>query len=156
MRNVLFLNSDFCADLLGEITANTYLDFQPRLEEFSSSEALRYLIDKGIALKIFETLSDQKIAENNGKIYVSHYNAPFDNDADFLETVLADSSFDDYFVYDTYKNVVESEKSQVLEDALDLGLYEDESNQKWSFYLSKEELVYLGLFDEIEDFLSRD
>lgn len=155
LRNVLFLNSDFCADLLGEITANTYLDFQPRLEEFSSSEALRYLIDKSIALKIFETLSAQKIAENNGKIYVSHYNAPFDSDADFLATILADSSFDDYFVYDTYQDVVESEKSQVLEDALDLGLYEDKSNRKWSFYLSKEELIYLGLFDEIEDFLSR-
>lgn len=155
LRNVLFLNSDFCADLLGEITANTYLDFQPRLEEFSSSEALRYLIDKSIALKIFETLSLQQIVENNGKIYVSHYDAPFQDNADFLAAVLSDSDFDDYFICDTYEEVIESEKCQILEDARDCGLYEDEANQEWSFYLSKEELIYLGLLDEIENFLSQ-
>lgn len=155
LQDVIFLNSDFCADLLCEITPDTYLDFQPRLEEFSSNEALRYLIDKNIASKIFETLSAQKIAENNGKIYVSHYDAPFQDNADFLAAVLSDSDFDDYFVYDTYEEVVESEKRQILEDARDCGLYEDETNQEWSFYLSKEELIYLGLLDEIENFLSR-
>ena len=154
LQNVIFLNSDFCADLLCKITPKVYMNFQPRLEMFKREEAMRHLIDKNIVLKIFENLTAKKIAEHDGVIYVSAYNAPFDSNEEFLNAALNEVEFEefkDFFQFSSYGDIIESERQQILDDIQDIGLYENgfEGKPEWSFYLSPEELRYLGIpFDE--------
>lgn len=150
LQNVIFLNSDFCADLLRKITPKVYMDFQPRLEMFRREEAVRHLIDKNIVMKIFENLTAKKIAEHDGVIYVSAYNTPFDSNEEFLNAVLNEiefKEFKDFFQFSSYGEIIESERQQILDDIQDLGLYDE--NGYWNFYLTPEELRYLGI--PIED-----
>lgn len=147
LQNVIFLNSDFCTDLLRKITPKVYMDFQHRLEMFNREEAVRHLIDKNIVMKIFENLTAKKIAEHNGVIYVSAYNAPFDSNEEFLNAVLNEVEFTDFSQFSSYGEIIESERQQILDDIQDLGLYDE--NGYWNFYLTPEELRYLGI--PIED-----
>lgn len=150
LQNVIFLNSDFCADLLCKITPKVYMNFQPRLEMFKREEAMRHLIDKNIVMKIFENLTAKKIAEHDGVIYVSAYNAPFDSNEEFLNAALNEVEFEefkDFFQFSSYGDIIESERQQILDDIQDLGLYDE--NGYWNFYLTPEELRYLGI--PIED-----
>lgn len=150
LQNVIFLNSDFCADLLHKITPKVYMNFQPRLEMFRREEAVRHLIDKNIVMKIFENLMAKKIAEHDGVIYVSAYNAPFDSNEEFLNAALNEiefKEFEDFFQFSSYGDIIESERQQILDDIQDLGLYDE--NGYWNFYLTPEEFRYLEIpFDE--------
>lgn len=150
LQNVIFLNSDFCADLLRKITPKVYMNFQPRLEMFRREESVRYLIDKKIVMKIFENLTAKKIAEHNGVIYVSAYNAPSDSNEEFLNAVLNEVEFvefTDFSQFSSYGEIIESERQQILDDIQDLGLYDE--NGYWNFYLTPEEIRYLEIsFDE--------
>ena len=50
--------------------------------------------------------------------------------------------------YNVFSSVINSEFGQIQEDMRDIGLYDNKDN--WQFYLSKYELEYIGLGDELD------
>lgn len=110
-------------------------------------DAPGYLVDRLIAAKIMETQSAYEVVEYDGfvcEVYVG--NGSIHDFKERIEngTLLACNGV---CAYDTYRDLIESQKELVLEDFRDVGIYDDEEN--WSFYLTEKELVRIGLGEEI-------
>ena len=164
-RLIIFLQSDYCFNLLNDATPSLYSDYVPtgfgftfknRLDEINLDEALDYLIDKSIANKLMETLSAYTMIEVDNKVYLSCYGFADDYQNGNIspeqalyskiispDYINADGSTkeDDYSVYDTHSDLVSSQLPQIYEDIEDLGLDE--------FYLTDYELQYLG-YEELQ------
>lgn len=162
-RLIIFLQSDYCFNLLNDATPSLYSDYVPtgfgftfknRLDEITLDEALDYLIDKSIANKLMETLSAYTMIEVDNKVYLSCYGFADDYQNGNIspeqalyskiispDYINADGSTkeDDYTVYDAHSDLVSSQLPQIYEDIEDLGLDD--------FYLTDYELQYLGCED---------
>lgn len=164
-RLIIFLQSDYCFNLLNDATPSLYSDYVPtgfgftfknRLDEINLDEAIDYLIDKSIANKLMETLSAYTMIEIDNKVYLSCYgfaddyqNANISPEQALYSKIIspdyinADGSTkeDDYSVYDTHSDLISSQLPQIYEDIEDLGLDD--------FYLTDYELQYLG-YEELQ------
>ena len=157
---LMFLESDYCTDLLSTITASMYTDYvhtsygkyfnsnTDRLKENEGIDELSYLLDKDIAQKIMNTQSAYVMVEYKGHIYISAYDT-FENVNEFISAIkkceLPNGEFDnryDMTIYDDYNELIEDEYGQVCEDIEDIGLTE---NSKWNFYLTRNEMIYIGI-----------
>lgn len=171
-RKVLvFLESEFCQDLLMSIDVQTYLKYEEKyfsdvkgaptyidfLGELNPGErekyvrddvnfdAVGYLCDKAIALKIMDTQSAYPMVEYGNSIYVAAHGDWYDSPQDILKDLSAgENSFCNN--YSNYGTLVETELYQVKDDMNDLGLVNE--FDVWEFYLSEYELEYIGLGDE--------
>ena len=164
-RLIIFLQSDYCFNLLNDATPSLYSDYVPtgfgftfknRLDEINLDEALDYLINKSIANKIMETLSAYTMIEVDNKAYLSCYgfadnyqNGNISPEQALYSKIIspdyinADGSTkeDDYSIYDTHSDLVSSQLPQIYEDIEGLGLDD--------FYLTDYELQYLG-YEELQ------
>lgn len=110
------------------------------------------VIQKQIATKIIENQGAYQMVEYKGKIFISAFDT-FNSKNKFLEALkgcnLPDGSFDNrYEIYDNYHEIVSGEYDQVLEDIQDIGLWHD---NKWAFYLTRDELETMGVSKEFID-----
>ncbi len=168
LENVAFLESDYCAELLSQITPAKYdeLAYEGALELGHNSKAwsdnIRYLLNKEIAYKIIETQSAYVMCEYIGKVYLSDYDTYTDADRMLRDVVYARG--DKYYhlgdtttafcryngaspeycfnEYQSYKDIVAPEVTQILLDMKDVGLTD---NGAWNFYLSPKELMIAGV-----------
>lgn len=159
-RLIIFLQSNYCCNLLNNITPSLYSDYVPtgfgftvknRVDEINLDKALDYLINKTIANKLMETLSAYTMIEVDNKVYLScygfadHYQNGNISPKQALYSKIIRPEYtnadggtkeDDYTVYDTHSDLISSQLPQIYEDIEDLGLDE--------FYLTDYELQYLG------------
>lgn len=153
---------DNCISLLtreykvtGNIDYGEVIDTVKFDAEYNVADMVRLaLIQKQIATKILSTESAYQMVEYKGKIFISAYDT-FDNKDEFLEALkecrLPDGNFDnryDFTIYDNYPEIVTGEYKQVLDDINDLGLWHDD---KWDFYLTRDELESMGISKEFID-----
>lgn len=171
-RKVLaFLGSEFCKDLLSCIDTATYLKYENKYFSGESSkssyidflrllnpgereryvqgdvnfDAVGYLCDKSIALKIMDTQSGYPVVEHNNSVYVAAHCDWYDNTREMLDDLMAgETSFCNN--YSSYGTLIETELYQVKDDMNDLGLINE--FDIWEFYLSEYELEYVGLGEE--------
>lgn len=114
----------------------------------NGTRASSYTPEKTMALKIMENQSAYQMVEYREKIFISAYDT-FDSKDEFLEALkeckLPDGSFDnryDFTIYNNYHEIISGEYNQVLEDIQDIGLWH---NDKWDFYLTRNELETMGV-----------
>ena len=114
----------------------------------NGTRASSYTPEKTMALKIMENQSAYQMVEYREKIFISAYDT-FDSKDEFLEALkeckLPDGSFDnryDFTIYNNYHEIISGEYNQVLEDIQDIGLWH---NEKWDFYLTRDELETMGV-----------
>lgn len=114
----------------------------------NGTRASSYTPKKTMALKIMENQSAYQMVEYREKIFISAYDT-FDSKDEFLEALkeckLPDGSFDnryDFTIYNNYHEIISGEYNQVLEDIQDIGLWH---NDKWDFYLTRNELETMGV-----------
>ena len=182
---VMFLEHEYCKDLLTYITPCIYSEYvstgygynyKNRLNEYDdiiddkNMNELTYLINKEIAHKIIDTMSAYKMAEYNGSIYLSDYNAPFDSNEDFLKALKKnDYSQNEFFIKcNDYSQIIGCQIPQVWDDMNELGLteeYEVDAEglgvncnviRGWSFYLSTDELDYIGFDKSVIDYINQE
>lgn len=150
-RLVIFLQSDYCFDVLAYVTPVLYSDYVPtgfgytvenKINEIDLDEALNYLINKSIAKKLLKTLSAYTMIEVDDKVYLSSYgfadnflNVEAGEEALLQKVRNKESDF--YTEYDSYRDLLSSQLSQIQEDIEDLGLD--------NFYLTNYELQYLNI-----------
>ena len=148
---VIFLQSDYCFDVLECVTPALYSDYVPtglgftvenKINEIDLDEALDYLINKSIAKKLLKTLSAYTMIEVDDKVYLSSYgfadsflNVEAGEEALLQKVRNKESDF--YTEYDSYRDLLSSQLSQIREDIEDLGLD--------NFYLTNYELQYLNI-----------
>lgn len=148
---IIFLESNYCADLLSSISAAIYTDYvcasygkfhdkaEDRLKENEGIDGLSLLINKSIAMKILETESAYEMVEYNGKIYINTDDVEFDTPEEFLKELkeyFNNPTGDKFFYeYNDYSEVVETEKGLIRDDIPDIGLIDENGN--WSFYQKK-------------------
>lgn len=120
----------------------------------NGTRAFRYTPEKTIALKIVENQSAYQMVEYREKIFISAYDT-FDSKDEFLEALkecrLPDGNYDnryDFTIYDNYSEIITYEYNQVLDDIKELGLWHDD---KWDFYLTRDELETMGVSKEFID-----
>ena len=127
------------------------------------------LSDKQIAEKIISTQSAYTMIEYNNKVYLSYYGFSDNNYYEFNEegkpvkkitpeeallsfVMCPEQSYDEqgnneiFTEYNSYKELVSAQERSVLCDMEDMGLTQ---NKEWNFYLSKEELIYIGVDAEV-------
>lgn len=114
----------------------------------NGTRASSYTPEKTMALKIMENQSAYQMVEYGEKIFISAYDT-FDSKDEFLEAIkeckLPDGSFNnryDFTIYNNYHEIISGEYNQVLEDIQDIGLWH---NEKWDFYLTRDELETMGV-----------
>lgn len=120
----------------------------------NGTRASSYTPEKTMALKIMENQSAYQMVEYGEKIFISAYDI-FDSKDEFLEAIkeckLPDGSFDnryDFTIYNNYHEIISGEYNQVLEDIQDIGLWH---NERWDFYLTRDELETMGVPKEFID-----
>lgn len=120
----------------------------------NGTRASSYTPEKTMALKIMENQSAYQMIEYREKIFISAYDT-FDSKDEFLEALkeckLPDGSFDnryDFTIYNNYHEIISREYNQVLEDIQDIGLWH---NERWDFYLTRDELETMGVPKEFID-----
>lgn len=120
----------------------------------NGTRASSYTPEKTMALKIMENQSAYQMVEYREKIFISAYDT-FDSKNEFLEALkecnLPDGSFDnryDFTIYNNYHEIISGEYNQVLEDIQDIGLWH---NERWDFYLTRDELETMGVPKEFID-----
>lgn len=120
----------------------------------NGTRASSYTPEKTMALKIMENQSAYQMVEYREKIFISAYDT-FDSKDEFLEALkeckLPDGSFDnryDFTIYNNYHEIISGEYNQVLEDIQDIGLWH---NERWDFYLTRDELETMGVPKEFID-----
>lgn len=120
----------------------------------NGTRASSYTPEKTMALKIMENQSAYQMVEYGEKIFISAYDT-FDSKDEFLEAIkeckLPDGSFDnryDFTIYNNYHEIISGEYNQVLEDIQDIGLWH---NERWDFYLTRDELETMGVPKEFID-----
>ena len=107
------------------------------------------------SVMMFSKADFKKYRENNDAFIVGKIRKrqkrydTFDSKNEFLEAVkeckLPDGSFDnryDFTIYNNYHEIISGEYNQVLDDIKDLGLWH---NDKWDFYLTRNELETMGV-----------
>lgn len=170
---IALLDNKYFAELLFNISVDDFLEFQQLTESKFLNEISKpvkstyyhpsnyslgkdifnyeeYLLDKSIALTIIETESAYQMFEYKNKIYLSYY-ASFDTENGFNEfrnAVLSDlqknADMSHYcMIFDTYKQIIDREYGQIVEDIQDIGLLD--KNNNWDFYLTQNELEYLNV-----------
>ena len=156
---IMFLKSDYCVDILSNISASVYSDYvatgfgknEDKLSENKEKyiDDLDYLLYKDIAQKIIGSQSAYVMVEYNDEIYISAYDT-FETEEELISAIkeceLPSGNFYnryDMSFYDSYKQVVEHEYNQVREDMNDIGLLDD--GGQWQFYLSKDEMIFMGI-----------
>lgn len=157
---LMFLESDYCTDLLYSITPSVYENYIHRLNENRENKGnefddLKYLIDKDIALKILNTESAVQMLEYDGRIFLSHYDTT-ESKEELLEEILeyenqgqdADYTDANFSILASYREVIESEFGMVLDDMNDIGIYSE--NDEYNFYLSEYDFEYLGAEDTLQ------
>lgn len=172
-KAILFLESGFCQDLLMDIDVETYQKYKDkeldevgidsdeiekyvadRLLHSGDFDAVGYLLDKDIALKIMDTQSAYDVVEYKGVIYeLYNPDVPGVSIVEF-EEALETGNFSDFefWVHETFADLIDAQKKMILDDFHDIGFYDDEGN--WEFYLSEYELEYIGLGVEKDKALS--
>lgn len=174
-RLIIFLQSDYCCNLLNDITPSLYSDYVPtgfgftvknRIDEIDLDKALDYLIDKSIANKLMETLSAYTMIEVDDKVYLSCYGFAdlFPNNKWSPDNFINGSPTPDQALYSMiispeYINADGSTKEDdysVYDTHSDLvssqlpQIYEDiEDLGLDDFYLTDYELQYLG-YEELQ------
>lgn len=120
----------------------------------NGTRASSYTPEKTMALKIMENQSAYQMVEYGEKIFISAYDT-FDSKDEFLEAIkeckLPDGSFNnryDFTIYNNYHEIISGEYNQVLEDIQDIGLWH---NERWDFYLTRDELETMGVPKEFID-----
>ena len=111
-------------------------------------DALGYLADRLIAMKIMDTQSAYEVIEYNGQlceVYVDNGDI-----SDFAEEIKNGTlpECEGVCAYDSYRELIDAQKEMILEDFRDIGLYDDDGN--WNFYLTEKELIHIGLGDVLE------
>lgn len=147
---IIFLQSDYCFNLLEEATPSLYSDCVPtgfgfnvenKIEQINLDEALDFLVNKSIAKKILKTLSAYTMVEVEDKIYLSSYGfADNFSSSEAAEEALLQkikNKEDFYKTYNSYNEFLLSQLPQIKNDIEDLG-FDD-------FYLTNYELQYLGI-----------
>lgn len=121
----------------------------------NGTRASSYTPEKTMALKIMENQSAYQMVEYGEKIFISAYDT-FDSKDEFLEAIkeckLPDGSFNnryDFTIYNNYHEIISGEYNQVLEDIQDIGLWH---NERWDFYLTRDELETMGVPKEFIDY----
>ena len=157
---LIFLEDDFCQNLISSIDVKTYQKFRDvelaelklnpgeieRYVKDGAFDAVGYLCDKAIAYKIMDTQSAYPMAEFGDNVYVAAHGDWYANVDEMLSDLsTGETSFCNG--YYTYGSLIECELSQVFEDMYDIGLYNEKD---YSFYLSEYELEYIGLSDELQ------
>lgn len=148
---------------------------EDRLKENKGLDELSYLLNKDIAQKIIETQSAYVMVEYNDKVYLSFYGF---GDGKYYEAIIEDGAIIDdlskpvdpkevllrdikcdlqvydengnneiFTTYDNYGELIKEQLGQVLDDFDDIGLTDENGN--WDFYLSKNELIYIGIDEKI-------
>lgn len=160
---LMFLESDYCTDILASITASIYVDFvktgfgnnQDRLNENEDVNELSYLLDRDIAQKIIDTQSAYQMVEWKGRICISRYTTfetkdaflkYLNNEHNSADVTRSDVDRIEFDYYGSYREVLEVQKTQILNDISDLGFTE---NDNWNFYLSQNELIYIGIYEKL-------
>lgn len=153
---LMFFKSDYCTDILLDITAADYTDyvstgFGKDVDRLNENKAkgindLEYLLYKDIAQKILQTYSAHVMVEYEGKIYISDY-AVYDNSNNKEQDFIADIKKynQENQGYKNYREVVNSFFDGIEEDINGCGLLDRKG--EWAFYLSRNELRFIG-FDE--------
>lgn len=120
----------------------------------NGTRASSYTPEKTMALKIMKNQSAYQMVEYGEKIFISAYDT-FDSKDEFLEAIkeckLPDGSFNnryDFTIYNNYHEIISGEYNQVLEDIQDIGLWH---NERWDFYLTRDELETMGVPKEFID-----
>lgn len=158
------------ADILGKITPDVVeafeyestLNFKDKYDKDTDEECLHYYIRKMLFNILFETLSAYRVTEYNDYIYCSAYGDAnlWNSDKELYKLIRSNKSrldeweFDewlkkmsisdwenDYMGYG-YRNILEEEKNQIIDDLEDLG--------KDGHYFDEYAFAYLGLLDEYD------
>lgn len=143
------------ADKVNELTVNC-IDNWDKVENTVSS--LKYRGDfnyvewqgsRNYPKAVPHCLENVNIEERGSFYYVTDADDTFDSKDEFLEALkeckLPDGSFDnryDFTIYNNYHEIISGEYNQVLEDIQDIGLWH---NEKWDFYLTRDELETMGV-----------
>lgn len=158
------------ADILSKITPDVVeafeyestLNFKDKYDKDTDEECLHYYIRKMLFNILFETLSTYRVTEYNDYIYCSAYGDAnlWNSDKELYKLIRSNKSrldeweFDewlkkmsisdwenDYMGYG-YRNILEEEKNQIIDDLEDLG--------KEGHYFDEYAFAYLGLLDEYD------
>lgn len=146
----IILKSDLVADILNTIDVDFYNQHFNEINNVDFNNEYydeKYLINKTIAHKVIETQSAYLMTEYEDKIYISNY-AIYDDCENGMQSFMADiieynndRIIDPPFsIFDNYADVIKSELQQIKDDYNDLG--------KNDFYLSFEELTYIGTLED--------
>ncbi len=163
-RKVLaFFESDYVANLLMAIDVETYQAYKdktldavgltPQEREVYMMDrhfdSVGYVLDKAIAVAIMNTQSGYPMVEYDNRIFIAALCDWYDSKEGMLADLeVGEESFCNSFT--NYGVVVETEQWQVKDDMYDIGLVGDDD--EWVFYLSKFELEYVGLGEELKKF----
>ena len=117
---------------------------------FLDFDALGYLADKSIAIKIMDTQSAYEVIEYNGQLCEVYVDNGDINDfaGEIKNGTLLNYDGDVVCAFNSYEELIDAQKGMILDDFRDVGLYDDEGN--WNFYLTEKELVHIGLRAELD------
>lgn len=130
----IFFANHRIKELLSKITAKKYYDLltaSNRNYEFNADDLsnLIEVVDKEIAEKIIDTMS--------------YYEMCYEVSEDGERIILINKDADTQYTYKTYAEVIEEQKNQVLDDINDLEFTNYYGH--WTFYLTYDELCYIGI-----------
>lgn len=126
---------------------NRYTNSETEVEDIEISVPLKYpdeIKNKQIAEKVINTFEDRRLIEHKGYIYdvfVGDGQKSTYTYDDLLEFFTEEGL--EAIKKNSYSEVISDWDISIIIDMNDLGIYDENSN--YNFYLSKEELCYLGL-----------
>lgn len=140
----ILADSEWFMEVLACITLRWYKKNKNAIlsHENDISYGKEYLIDKLIATKIIESQPSYKMVETYGMIFIGY---DYNSEEHFINIIHASGRkrWSDIATswHESYSSVLFEEAVQVDQDIRDIGLYDEDD--KWDFYLTKDELNYL-------------